>query len=90
MGPILMNGTKLIALLMACSCATDDVTVEYVPGVIMEIICDDDIDNDGDGYTDCDDVDCDETIPHASWTGIRMAFSTGRTPILETRGGGNG
>ena len=63
------NSKKFVLCLLVCmtlsSCATDDVTVvvEYVPGDVMEMACDDDIDNDDDGYTDCDDVDCNDNTP---------------------------
>jgi hypothetical protein len=58
----LKNLRKFVLFFLVSSCTTDDVTVvvEYVPGVIMEMICDDDIDNDDDGYTDCDDIDCND------------------------------
>jgi hypothetical protein len=59
----LKNLKKFVLFFLISSCATDDVTVEYVPGVIMEMICDDDIDNDDDGYTDCDDIDCNDNTP---------------------------
>jgi hypothetical protein len=57
----LKNLKKFVLFFLISSCATDDVTsvVEYVPGNVMEMVCDDDIDND-DGYTDCDDIDCND------------------------------
>jgi hypothetical protein len=39
----------------------------------------------------CGELAVVETITHhVCGNGTRMAFSTGRTPILETHGGGNG
>jgi len=34
--------------------------VEVVPGNCLEEICDNDIDDDGDGLTDCEDPDCND------------------------------
>lgn len=48
----------LLSLVAACS---GDSGVDCIPVPRMEILCDNSLDDDGDGLADCDDTDCDGT-----------------------------
>jgi redox-regulated HSP33 family molecular chaperone len=56
-------GTALVATaaLVACQEEDDTAMVElYGAGPVEELVCDDAVDDDDDGLTDCDDPDCDD------------------------------
>ncbi|TNE86852.1 MAG: hypothetical protein EP330_19775 [Deltaproteobacteria bacterium] len=60
-----------LALLFGCAGSADDLVAQD-SGAEVELACDDQIDDDADGLTDCDDSDCADVAPCTWPTSLNM------------------